>query len=107
VIHRPSNALKELLENALDANARSISVVCKDGGNKLLAVQDDGDGVDISDLPLLCARHATSKIVKYEDLRECSTFGFRGEALASMSYVAHVTATTMTENAEYASGRLM
>ena len=102
MIHRPANALKELVENALDAGSTSVAVTVKEGGKRLLRVQDDGRGVRLEDLPLLCERHATSKIEKYEDLATCSSFGFRGEALASMSYVSHVTATTMAEGAAHA-----
>ena len=90
------------MENALDAGATSIGVTTKEGGNKLLRVQDDGCGVRTEDLELLCERHATSKIEKYEDLATCASFGCRGEALASMSYVSHVTATTMAEGAAHA-----
>lgn len=102
MIHRPANALKELVENALDAGSTSVAVTVKEGGKRLLRVQDDGRGVRLEDLPLLCERHATSKIEKYEDLATCGSFGFRGEALASMSYVSHVTATTMAEGAAHA-----
>ena len=102
MIHRPANAAKELVENALDAGASTIHVQAKEGGKRLLSVQDDGHGVRLDDLPLLCERHATSKIETYEDLKTCASFGFRGEALASMSYVAHVTCTTMARGAAHA-----
>lgn len=90
------------MENALDAGATSIGVTTKEGGNKLLRVQDDGCGVRTEDLELLCERHATSKIEKYEDLATCASFGFRGEALASMSYVSQLSVTTMTSEATHA-----
>ena len=75
MIHRPANALKELVENALDAGSTSVAVTVKEGGKRLPRVQDDGRGVRLEDLPLLCERHATSKIEKYEDLATCSSFG--------------------------------
>ncbi|KAL5993351.1 DNA mismatch repair protein [Asimina triloba] len=149
VIQRPVSAVKELVENSLDAGSTSISVVVKDGGLKLIQVSDNGHGirsiehvrffgyyklllnVDISaafevyvshrstlsriifpelfdleechcfrmriDLPILCERHTTSKLSTFEDLQTIKSMGFRGEALASMTYVGHVTVTTITE----------
>jgi DNA mismatch repair protein MutL len=90
VVQRPANAIKELLENSLDAGASKIQVLIKDGGSTLMQVIDNGKGMSETDVRLCWERHATSKIQKAEDLFHLSTYGFRGEAMASIAAVAQV-----------------
>ncbi|MEK7672046.1 MAG: DNA mismatch repair endonuclease MutL, partial [Bacteroidota bacterium] len=94
VIQRPESVVKELLENSLDAGAKNLLVVIKEGGKKLIQIVDDGIGMDEQDAIASFLRHATSKISSLEDLEEIRTYGFRGEALASVAAVAQATMKT-------------
>ncbi len=94
VIQRPSSAVKELLENAIDAGATQIKLIIKDSGKSLIQVIDNGKGMSETDARMCFERHATSKIKKAEDLFEIRTMGFRGEAMASISAIAQVELKT-------------
>lgn len=132
IIVAPVHALKELIENAVDAGSTSLEILAKDGGLKLLQITDNGHGINVSqkpwhaavrsrplttdqrdDMPILCERFTTSKLKTFEDLTTIGTYGFRGEALASISHIAHLTITTKTADsscawrAHYADGRLV
>lgn len=98
VVERPASVAKELVENAIDAGAKRITIDIEAGGRRLLKVSDDGDGMVRDDAVMAFERHATSKIAKSEDLASIATLGFRGEALASIASVARVDLTTRTED---------
>src|SRR3989338_3356707 len=96
VIERPASAVKELVENSIDAGATKVHVFLRDGGKAFFSVTDDGFGMAPKDLELSIERHATSKIPD-EDLFNIQTFGFRGEALASIGAVSRLKLTSRSE----------
>lgn len=100
VVQRPESVVKELIENAVDSGATEIGIVIRGAGKKLIHIIDNGSGMSLSDLKLSIKRHATSKILNQEDLQSIKTFGFRGEALASIASVSHLEILTKTPDKE-------
>ena len=106
VVERPAQVVKELLENALDAESTSIHVEIERGGFDLIRIQDNGSGIHEDDLELALSRHATSKLKQPEDLNEIHTLGFRGEALASIGVVSRLTVSSRPEGTDGRSIRM-
>lgn len=103
VVERPASVIKELTENSLDAGATELEIHIKNWGKSFLSVKDNGSGIELSDMDLLLERYATSKIKDDKDLQNISSYGFRGEALASISEISKISITSKTKYAQIAS----
>ena len=98
VIERPANVVKELTENSIDAGAKNITIEIRNGGKTFIKITDDGKGIAPDDMEIAIERHATSKIRRIEDLDDCYTMGFRGEALASIASISKLTIISKTKD---------
>lgn len=98
VIERPANVVKELTENSIDAGAKNITIEIRNGGKTFIKITDDGKGIAPDDMEIAIERHATSKIRSIEDLDDCYTMGFRGEALASIASISKLTIISKTKD---------
>ena len=98
IVDSPVNVLKELLENALDAEPKNIEIVILDAGKSLIQISDDGHGMSLENLKLSIHNHSTSKISNIEDIYNIRTFGFRGEALHAIDSISQLTITSATQN---------
>src|SRR5690348_14640136 len=113
VVERPASVVKELLENALDAGARSIRIETEAGGKRLIRITDDGSGMAHDDALLAFERHATSKLRSTNDLLSIATLGFRGEALPSIAAISRLVLETRSPESadgtriEFAGGKLV
>lgn len=107
VVERPASLIKEILENSLDAGASKIDIHLIDNGMELISIEDNGAGMTFDDLPFAFCRHATSKIERFEDLYKLHSFGFRGEALASISSIARITCDTRPKDQSLKGGRIV
>ncbi|MDD4974774.1 MAG: DNA mismatch repair endonuclease MutL [Bacteriovorax sp.] len=107
VLERPASLIKELVENSLDAGSTEINIHLVENGLDLLSIEDNGHGMSFESLPYAFLRHATSKLKNYEDLYHLYSFGFRGEALASVAASARLTCTTQPKNLEETGGKII
>ena len=100
VVERPASVVKELVENSIDAGAKSIRIAVTQGGRKLVSVQDDGSGMSRDDAVLSLERQATSKILDVDDIESITTLGFRGEAIPSIASVSRFSMTTRRRDSD-------